>query len=133
MDGGAWRVPVPGVARVGHYLATKPLPPHGSPGGSCCLCDPGTAGTVLGTCLRVLERQLAPTPRAPAGGVLLPRSSRREAHPYDGLAPLPGLPPYLSGGPSLLPSTPSVATLQPLQAIFMRPAPVLFLGLTSET
>jgi len=30
MDGGTWQGTVHGVARVGHDLATKPLPPSGS-------------------------------------------------------------------------------------------------------
>ena len=86
MDRGAWRAIVRGVTRVGQDLVTKPPPPHESPGGSCHLCTPRTAGTALGTCLRVLEQQLTPTPRAPAGGVLLPRSSHGEGCPYDGLS-----------------------------------------------
>ena len=98
MGGGAWRATVHGVTRVGH----DPPPLRGSPGGSCHLCTPRTAGTALGTCLRVLWEQLAPTPRAPAGGVPLPRSNHREGRPYDGLAlswgtPLEMVPTSLAG------------------------------------
>ena len=31
MDRGAWQATVPGVARVGHDLATKPPPPRQDP------------------------------------------------------------------------------------------------------
>ena len=53
-------------------------------------------------------------PGSPVGGVLLPGSAHRERSFYGGpaplLMPLPIMVACLSGGPRLLPNTPSVAT-----------------------
>lgn len=74
---------------------------------------------------------------ASVGGVLLPKSmSVGKEAPYGSPVPLLVYPttmaPCLSGGLRLLPSAPSVATLQPLQVVSAQPIPVLSLGLTSE-
>ena len=74
---------------------------------------------------------------ASVGGVLLPKSvSIGKEAAYGGPVPLlvhpPTMAPCLSGRLRLIPSAPSVATLQPLQAVSAQPIPVLSLGLTSE-
>ena len=67
------------------------------------------------------RQQFAPSPRAPVGGVLLPRSVYSIRNSFGGPASLlvhfPRMVSCLSGGPRLLPSTPPVAVAQPLQAL----------------
>ena len=100
----------------------------GFPRGSCSPHTPGTGGQFLapahGSCSG--GGDLCP---APVGSVLLPENSRRERSSYGGPAPLLVHPPVmaacLSGVPRLLLCTPSVATVQPLQAVSAQPTPVL--------
>ena len=67
------------------------------------------------------QQWLASTPWAPVGNVLLPESARKDRSSCGSLPPSP-LP---SHGPRLLPSTPSVATAWPLQAVSApNPAPL---------
>ena len=70
-------------------------------------------------------------PGAPVSGVLLPGSTHRERSFYGGPTPLlvyfPIMVPCLSGGTRLLPSTPSVAKAQTLQAVSI-PNPCLLSG-----
>ena len=75
------------------------------------------------------QRWLVPAPRAPVGGVLLPGSSHRDRSSYG--CPTPFLVHLLivvsciSGRPRLLPSTHSVVTAWPLQAVSVpKPGPL---------
>ena len=62
-------------------------------------------------------------PGSPVGSVLLPGSTHRKRTSGGGPAPLfvhlPIMAPCLFGRSSILPSTPSVTTAQPLQAVYM--------------
>ena len=101
------------------------VPAHGSC--SSGLCPPLQPTMVASTCTH---------PRSSCRQCPVVWEGSQERSTYGGPAPLlmcpPVMVPCLSGGPRLLLSTPSVATVQPLQAVPGQPTPVLSLGLTSE-